>query len=194
MIAAAWLALVAGSADAAGWVLSGVFAAHMTGNSVLLGVSLADGKWRESGLRLAMVAASFLGFGIGAWLLARSARRVVTAVAAALALGAACMRLRPEDAILLATALAMQNAAYHKFEGSSVNISFLTGNLQALGSALFGADHDRGKRRVVPAVWLAYVAGGAATALIARHVTHPLLPAALGLVAFAAIRAARRAD
>ena len=193
---AASLALIAGSADAAGWVIGGIFTAHMTGNTVLVGVSLARGDWRGAALRAATIVASFAGFCLGAALLRRGTaarHRALGLLAGTGALVAAFAGNGPYDIMLLAAALAMQNVAYREFGGTKVNIGFLTGDLQSLAATLFGRQGDWAAARLIPVVWLAYVAGGAATALIAHEVAHPLLPASLGLLAFALVPAEGRA-
>ena len=62
--------------------------------------------------------------------------------------------------MLLAAALAMQNFAYREFGGTTVNIGFLTGDLQSLAATLFGRKRDRTAARLIPVVWIAYVAVG----------------------------------
>ncbi len=187
LLRGAWLALIAGSADAAGWVLSGIFAAHITGNTVLLGVSLAQGDVGKAAVRAITVAGAFAGFSVAAALLRQDTparRRATGLLASGLALLAALMGHKPYDIVLLAAALAAANFAYRNFVGTSVNIGFLTGDLQSLASALFGPKKDPTKTRVIPVVWVFYVAGGAATAFFAKGLAHPLLPAAVGLLAF----------
>lgn len=187
LLRGASLATIAGSADAAGWVLSGIFTAHITGNTVLLGVSLADGDFPKAAIRAATIAGAFAGFGIAAAMLRRHTPgrlRATGLVASALALLAACMGHAPADIVLLATALAAANFAYRNPDGTSVNTGFLTGDLQSLAAALFGSTKDRTTARVTPVVWVFYMAGGAATAFSARGLAHPLLPSAIGLVAF----------
>ncbi len=187
MLRGAWLALIAGSADAAGWVLSGIFTAHMTGNTVLLGVSLAQGDFRRAAIRAVTIAGAFAGFSIAAAMLRQNTPgrlRATGLLASALALLAAFMGHTPDDIVLLAAALAAANFAYRNFGTTSVNIGFLTGDLQSLAAAWFGPKKDRTKARVIPVVWVFYVAGGAATAFFTKGLAHPLLPAAAGLLVF----------
>ena len=187
LLRGAWLALIAGSADAAGWVLSGIFTAHITGNTVLLGVSLAEGDVHKAAVRAVAVAGAFAGFSIAAAMLRQNTPRRLRAtglLASGLALLAALIGHTPYDVVLLAAAIAAANFAYRDFEGTSVNIGFLTGDLQSLAAALFGPKKDRTKARVIPVVWVFYVAGGAATAFFAKGLVHPLLPAAIGLLVF----------
>ena len=56
------LTLVAGIADAVGYITMGsVFAANMTGNTVLAGIALAQGHWADAWRHLAPVAVFFVG-------------------------------------------------------------------------------------------------------------------------------------
>ena len=80
--------------------------------------------------------------------------RATGLVASGLALLAALMGHAPYDIVLLAAALATANFAYRNFGSTSVNIGFLTGDLQSLASAWFGSKKDRTQARVIPVVWV----------------------------------------
>ncbi len=159
---------------------------------MLLGVSLADEQWGKAAERAATIAAAFGGFCVAAALFRGDngdrpvRRRMAGLVAAALALLASFSGHAPADVVVLATALALANSAYRHFGRTSVNIGFLTGDLQSLALALFGGKPRGGEARIVPTIFVFYVAGGAATALFAKHLAHPLLPAAAALLLFAA--------
>ena len=57
---AALLTLVAGMADAVGYIsLGGIFAANMTGNTVLAGIALAEGQYTLALKRFSLPAGSF---------------------------------------------------------------------------------------------------------------------------------------
>ena len=77
-VAAATLCAAAGMADAIGYVNSDVFAANMTGNTVLVGLSLAEGQWQLA-LERASTVLAFMGgaiiVGLGAFALARRRAR-----------------------------------------------------------------------------------------------------------------------
>ena len=56
------LTVVAGIADSVGYItLGGIFAANMTGNTVLAGISLAEGHYVMAARRAAPLLAFFLG-------------------------------------------------------------------------------------------------------------------------------------
>ncbi len=65
------LSIVAGSADAAGFMSGHVFTSNMTGNLVLLGIACSQGQWHVAGKTLYVLAL----FVIGAILGSRVARR-----------------------------------------------------------------------------------------------------------------------
>ncbi len=65
------LSMVAGSADAAGFMSGHVFTSNMTGNLVLLGIACSQGQWPDAGKTIYVLAL----FVIGAILGSRIARR-----------------------------------------------------------------------------------------------------------------------
>ena len=193
MARAIWLGLVSGAADAAGWMQTGVFPAHMTGNTALIGVALVGHHPGLALKRVAVILCFFAGLVLspllGSW--KRFGTSAAVWGASAIALAAAFAPAHPWDVLLLGLALAMQNAALHQFAGKSINTSFLTGNMQSLGAAIArralgretpkDATGDGVTLRVAPAVWSAYVAGAALGALLALNLRHPLLPVSLAI-------------
>ncbi len=190
---AIWLGFVSGAADAAGWMGTGVFPAHMTGNTALIGVAIAEHHPVLALTRAAIILCFFAGLLLAPMLepWTRFGRSAVVWGASAFALAAAFAPKHPWDILLLAVALAMQNAALHRFAGQSINTSFLTGNLQSLGATVARRALGRSRPedaageavtlRVVPSVWGAYVAGAATGAVLALHLRHPLLPVSLAI-------------
>jgi uncharacterized membrane protein YoaK (UPF0700 family) len=66
------LSIVAGSADAAGYLgLGKVFTANMTGNIVLLGIALSEGRSGDTGRSLAALFAFIAGTCLGGWMCRR---------------------------------------------------------------------------------------------------------------------------
>ena len=88
---------------------------------------------------------------------------------------------------LLAVAMGAQNAAATVFGGVGLNTVFLTGNVQRLGETLADPAKPGVSRRfaagLMPAVLLTYAAGAAGGGWAMKHLTQPLLPAILALVA-----------
>ena len=77
------LAMVGGYADSVGFLTFNAFAGAMTGNTVLLGISLAGQKFAAAGQSALIIAAFLLGVGLSAFL------RHVVSLAARLMLEAA---------------------------------------------------------------------------------------------------------
>jgi uncharacterized membrane protein (UPF0136 family) len=111
---AALLSATAGFADAVGYVNSGVFAANMTGNTVLAGLSLAEGKW-DVALQRGMTLAAFCIGVVAASVVLRLARgrnAVPLVCEAVLVLVSAFAEAKANLSIaLIATAMGMQAVA-----------------------------------------------------------------------------------
>jgi uncharacterized membrane protein YoaK (UPF0700 family) len=76
------LAIVAGSADAAGYLgLGKVFTSNMTGNVVLLGIALSEGRSEDTGRSLFALLAFIVGTSLGSWFYLRVARNMPPAAA-----------------------------------------------------------------------------------------------------------------
>ena len=60
-IQATLLTIIAGISDAVGYISGGVFAANMTGNTVLAGIALAESRYPDAGRHLAPLVAFFIG-------------------------------------------------------------------------------------------------------------------------------------
>lgn len=179
------LAMVAGYADAVGFLTFKAFAGAMTGNTVLLGIALASDKLADALQSAGIIAAFLVGVAVSVLL------QRVTSVAAILCLEMTAIimaALAPPLAAapILALAMGLQNAAITHFTGGSINTVFLTGNLQTLvravlkGRALAPAA-ERETVALVVAFWLAYLAGIIGGTLAWHGTAHPLLFAALPL-------------
>ncbi len=181
---ALWIGLIAGWADAVGYLQAKTFAAQVTGNVVLLGIALAHRAWSESG-RLLLVIAAFVAGMVMVLLISRSEagrRAGVLACAAgmaAIAVSGALSPLMP----LLSACLGGQNSSMQRFRGQSINTSFVSGDLQKFATAL--VKRLRGDKSqsvlliLVPLLVCSYTAGAAAGALATGTLAYPLLPAAL---------------
>ena len=191
VLRAAWLALIAGLGDGLGWLQTGLFAAQMTGNTALLGLALAEGRWREAGEKAAAILCFFAGL-LAIRLLLQQGRglrqgRALAVLAASLLILVAAFLPRPFNVLVLGAALGGQNAAFSRFRGQGINTSFVSGDLQKLAKAMARRLSGDGVRRgdrvvllVVPSVWVAYVAGAMVAVLCQRILALPLLvPAAM---------------
>jgi uncharacterized membrane protein YoaK (UPF0700 family) len=179
------LAMVAGYADAVGFLTFNAFAGAMTGNTVLLGIALAGKKLADVAQSAGIIAAFLVGVAASAWL-----RRWVSLAGlvflemAAILLAALVTPL--VAAHLLALAMGLQNAAMTQFAGTTLNTVFLTGNLQKLVQDLLRRDRresaaGRATIALIARFWLAYLAGVVLGAVAWHAFSHPLLFAVLPL-------------
>lgn len=188
------LTLVAGIADAVGYITMGsVFAANMTGNTVLAGIALAQGQWLDAWRHLAPLIAFFVGA-----MLSRLLLRVLRTPTAALLIEAALLALvgflpvMPEGAVLIvAAAMGVQASAITHFAGNAVSTVVVTSTLargaDAVLDRLWPGD-DRPppaatNRRLLAFTWIGYLVGAVIGGLLVLVLPYPLLvPAALLLV------------
>jgi uncharacterized membrane protein YoaK (UPF0700 family) len=194
------LAIVAGSADAVGFLAFNAFAGAMTGNTVLLGIALAAGKLVAAAQSAGIIAAFLAGVAASAVL-----RRCVS-LAGILCLEATAIVLAalvspPIAAPVLAFAMGLQNAAMTRFAGTNLNTVFLTGNLQKLVETVLrrtaSSSRPTSERAAVVSIgwlWLAYLAGVVLGAVAQTWTAHPLLFALLPLAAVLLRPAAWRLD
>lgn len=184
---AACLCLIAGYVDAIGYLdYAHVFAANMTGNTVLLWVSVAQGDWT----RVATYAMTLAAFVVGG-LLAEGAKRAgATPMLPLLVSGVPLVvmylaGLQDNWALVaLAFAMGLQGASVSRFENINVQTVVITSTLLKFAEAaihrVFPTRSDRESpvpRLALPifgASWLSYGLG-AALSLAAR----PLGPAKL---------------
>jgi len=185
------LTLVAGIADAVGYITMGsVFAANMTGNTVLAGIALAQGGWLDAWRHLAPLVAFFVGAMISRLLLrllrAPTASLIVEAVLLAVV---GILPVGPEAAVLIvALAMGVQASAITHFSGNAISTVVVTSTLARTADAVL----DRlwpGENKHLPVVtnlrllfltWIGYLAGAVAGALLLAVTPYPLLvPVAL---------------
>lgn len=189
------LALVAGLADAVGFLtMGGIFAANMTGNTVLAGIALAERHWQLAGQRFLPLVAFFAGALLARLLLRLSHRPwVPLLLEAALLAGVGFLPLGRETELMAAAlAMGLQASAITHFGGAAVSTVVVTGTIARIADAVL----DRlwfAEKRALPQVatpgllaltWLGYFTGALAGALLIKVTSLPLLvPAALLLVA-----------
>ena len=180
------LTVIAGIADAVGYItMGGVFAANMTGNTVLAGIAAAQRNYTDAWHHLAPLLAFFLGA-----MLSRLLLRLWHKPAACLLVEAALLAvvgflpLDPESAVLiLALAMGLQASAITHFSGNAVSTVVVTSTLARTADAVL----DRlwpGEKGHLPTVtnlpllaltWMGYLAGAVAGALLLDAMPYPLL-------------------
>jgi len=188
------LTIVAGIADAVGYMTMGsVFAANMTGNTVLAGIAVAQSHWLDAWRHLAPLIAFFTGAMISRLLL-----RLLRGPTASLIVEAALLAIvgflpvQPEAAVMIvAMAMGLQASAITHFVGSAVSTVVVTSTLARAADAaldrLWPGD-DRPppgvtNRRLLALTWIGYLVGAVIGALLVPLLPYPLLvPAALLLL------------
>jgi uncharacterized membrane protein YoaK (UPF0700 family) len=191
------LTVIAGIADAVGYItMGGVFAANMTGNTVLAGIAVAQRNHTDAWHHLAPLVAFFLGAMLSRLLLRLSHRPVAgLLVEAALLTVVGFLPIGPEAAVLiLAVAMGVQASAITHFSGNAVSTVVVTSTLARTADTLL----DRlwpGEKKPLPVVanlpllaltWAGYLAGAVAGTLLLAVMPYPLLVpvALLGLLLF----------
>ena len=179
------LVMIAGYADAIGFLQYDAFAGQMTGNTILLAISIFHQSWADTGYYVAVIV-SFL-FGV---LLAGGLVRFGHAPALPLSIAAVAVAIcafieARWGASLLALAMGLQNAAATRFGDEKLNTVFITGDLQRLFEAIIARLWPKPEApppvvRSLALVWFEYF-GGALIGVLA-HITVPhalLIPAAI---------------
>ena len=189
------LTIVAGLADAVGYVaMGGVFAANMTGNTVLAGLSLGEGQLDLAAKRLAPLVTFFLGAMLARLLLRLFHRPAVPLLleAALLAVVGLLLPFGREPALMLvALAMGLQASAITHFGGTAVSIVVVTSTLARIAEAALDRMWPTGRAlpsvatpRLLALTWIGYLAGAVGGVLLVRAVAWPfLIPAALLLIA-----------
>jgi uncharacterized membrane protein YoaK (UPF0700 family) len=185
------LTVIAGIADAVGFItMGGVFAANMTGNTVLAGIAAAQRNYTDAWHHLAPLLAFFLGAMLSRLLLRLSHQPTAgLLVEAALLAVVGVLPISPEPAVLiLAVAMGVQASAITHFSGNAVSTVVVTSTLARTADTVL----DRlwpGEKNHLPIVanlrllfltWIGYLAGAVAGALLLAAMPYPLLvPVAL---------------
>lgn len=192
-IQATLLTIIAGISDAVGYItMGGVFAANMTGNTVLAGIALSEGRYPDAGRHLTPLVAFFIGAMLARLLLRLWARPMIPILLEAAIIGAmGFLPVAMEPAVLvLAFAMGLQASAITQFGGVSVSTVVVTSTLARTADAAL--DHlwpaESGKLAVVATprllllTWLGYLVGAVAGGLLLHVVAWPLLVPAVLLV------------
>jgi uncharacterized membrane protein YoaK (UPF0700 family) len=174
----------AGYLDAVGYLTFGIFTANMTGNTVLLGIAIGQGRWQAMLRVLLAIAAFVVGAAAGALLLPGRRRMgsVLALEAASLLAGLAVWwRVSAEAAhalpiiALLSAAMGAQSAAVRQVGEQRISTTYVTGTLTSLAvdtmSELLArrrpgprpqTDPAASTRRSLPlltGIWATYVTG-----------------------------------
>jgi uncharacterized membrane protein YoaK (UPF0700 family) len=183
--------MIAGIADAVGYItMGGVFAANMTGNTVLAGIGLADGRYTDAGRHLAPLVAFFFGAMLARLLLRLWHRQAIPLLLEALLIAVAgFLPITIEAAVLIvALAMGLQAAAVTHFSGTAISTVVVTSTLARTAEATLDRILPVENRklpgvaspRLLALTWLGYLAGAVVGALLLRVTPYPLLaPAGL---------------
>jgi uncharacterized membrane protein YoaK (UPF0700 family) len=186
------LSVAAGSADALAFLALGhVFTCNMTGNVVLLGIDLGQGRGAEAAWSLYVLVIFMLGVALGARLSrniadedwSRLAARLIGLEKILLLLFALGWTFTPRAAepwqgvlvALLAIAMALQSVAWTRLRAPGVGTTAITGTIVAFATelielALPAPGESRGARALFHAgVVVLYCLGGAASGLLLFH-------------------------
>ena len=180
------LCATGGSADAVAFLRYDTFVGAMTGNTVLLGIDLAEGKLDRAGFHLGIVAIFLVAVVVTEIALRLKIPPALPLVLTALMLGGSEFITDQWSAAICAAALGMQNAAVRSIAGVPINTVFITGNLVRLGTAVpeASAPQQQATLAVLTIAWIAYAAGAVAGALALHLIDYPMIvPAALALAA-----------
>ncbi|CAN5919277.1 hypothetical protein BH11PSE3_BH11PSE3_27810 [soil metagenome] len=173
--------------------MGGVFAANMTGNTVLAGMATAEGQYADAARHLAPLGGFFVGAMVARLLLRLWHRQAIPLLLeAALIAGVGFLPVGTETAVLiLALAMGVQASAVTHFGGTAVSTVVVTSTLARTADATL----DRiwpAEKRALPEVntpsllaltWSGYLVGAVAGALLLHVMPWPLLvPAALLLI------------
>jgi uncharacterized membrane protein YoaK (UPF0700 family) len=194
IVAAVLLCAAAGMTDAIGYVRTGIFAANMTGNTVLTGLALAQGEWLSALQRGATVGTFFGGAMLGRLMLNLTGNRpsAPLAVEAALVAAAAFVQNAAIDILMITFAMGVQTTALTRFKGVALSTVVMTSTIARLAETAtdrvirgFGrrAPHHGVPNELLGYTWGAYAAGAALAGLVIRFVSISLvLPALVVLI------------
>jgi uncharacterized membrane protein YoaK (UPF0700 family) len=196
-LVAGLLCAAAGFADAVGYVNSGVFAANMTGNTVLAGLALAGGHW-DIALQRGMTLGAFcIGVVLASFILRLLRERAVVPLIGEVAFILAAAFIEPSatlSLVLIATAMGMQAVSVTRFRSvvaSTVVVTTTMARLAEFCTAWLIArpQAEAAIAKTAPAllvvIWVCYGLGAILAACAMAATSRPLFfPAAmLALVA-----------
>jgi len=180
------LCVIGGSADAISYLRYRTFVGAMTGNTVLIGIDLAEWRLHRAGFHLGIVAVFLAAVIVTQTVLKLKIPASLPLFLTALMLGGSELIASAWSAAICAAALGMQSATVRKIGGVSLNTAFVTGDLVRLGASVPAASEPKRQATlaVLATAWIAYAAGALIGALALRLIAHPMIvPAGLALVA-----------
>ena len=189
------LCLAAGHVDATGYLQHKVFAANMTGNTVLASMSLAVGDWAGAIERASTLLAFFAGAAASAllmrWRRGRTGRLSLWLEVALLATACALDPRRPEWLWLVTAAMGIQATVLVRHRQTAVSTVVVTNTIARLASLMVGglpgaATERRAEAGLLGLSWAAYAAGAIAGSLAGALGNWALAPGA-GMVLIAAL-------
>lgn len=194
------LCLACGIVDAVGFLQHGIFAANMTGNTVLLGISLAQMQWVHALERALPLLAFFVGAMLARLLLNRTGKRSWIPLLLEAALIAVALVLLPDSKLSLAViafAMGVQSTAVTQFAGVTLSTVVITSTMARIAEAVCDRLTLPRRQPVAAAVvagpplplylltWLCYLAGALVAGLGNVHPLAGMLIAAVLVLAAA---------
>jgi uncharacterized membrane protein YoaK (UPF0700 family) len=183
---AALLVMIAGYADAIGFLQFRAFAGQMTGNTILLAISIVELSWTEAVYYVAVIVSFLIGVAISGGLVRLGYAPAIALTLASASLAICAFVTVRWGALLLAFAMGAQNAAATRFGDVTLNTVFITGDLQRLFERVLAwlwpgkAEAPAAGLHILALVWVEYIAGALIGAAAHFTVSHPLLvPAVL---------------
>lgn len=173
--------------------LGGVFAANMTGNTVLAGIAGAEGRYLDAANHLAPLAGFFVGCMIARLLLRLWHRPwIPILIEAGLLAGVGFLPIGIDPTVLIiALAMGLQASAITHFAGASVSTVVVTSTLARTAEAtldwMWPAEPRKALApvstpRLLALTWIGYLVGAAAGVLLLRETPWPLIAPAMLLL------------
>jgi uncharacterized membrane protein YoaK (UPF0700 family) len=132
------LCVACGIVDAMGFLRHGIFAANMTGNTVLLGISLAKLQWASALDRAAPLAVFFVGAMLARLLLTHTGRRPWIPLLLEATLLVMALALLPDSKwslSLITLAMGIQSTAVTQFAGVTLSTVVVTSTMARISEA-----------------------------------------------------------
>jgi uncharacterized membrane protein YoaK (UPF0700 family) len=187
VIQAAVLTVVAGIADAVGYItMGGVFTANMTGNTVLAGMAAANHDYSKAWHHIAPLFCFFAGAMFSRLLLRLTHRsRYCLAVEAVILALVEFLPIGIEGKVMIvAIAMGVQASAITSFAGSAISTVVVTSTLARTAEYTLDRIWFGEKRSTIPVVanirllgltWFGYLVGAAAGTLLLPYTVWPLM-------------------